>query len=50
MIFIFFAIFENGHSDIEWLYFYELVNCAECASGAHVAKFSFSKNHRDLKN
>ena len=53
--FHFFAIFENGHIAIDWLYFYEFnskksANFAACASGPRAAKFSFSKNHRDLEN
>ena len=41
--FSFFVIFENGHSAVDWLYFYEF-------NTKKTAKFSFSKNHRDLKN
>ena len=56
MILTFFAIFENGHMAIDWLYFYEFnlkksANFAACTHGARAAKFSFfKKNHRDLEN
>ena len=49
--FHFFAIFENGHIAFDWLYFYEFNSkkSANFAASARAAKFSFSKNHRDLE-
>ena len=50
--FHFFSIFKNGHIAIDGLYFYyyELI-CKKSANFAsRTAKFSFSKNHRDLEN
>ena len=41
--FHFCAILENGH---DWLYFYEF----NSKKSANLAKFSFSKNHRDIEN
>ena len=50
VIFTFFSIFENGHLAIDCLYFYELITKKSANFAAHAAKFSFSKNHRDLEN
>ena len=53
--FHFLQFFENENIAIDWLYFYvfnfkNTANFAACARGARAAKFSFSKNHRDLEN
>ena len=41
-VILIFCDFRNGHIAID--------HFDACARGAHAAKFSFSKNHRDLKN
>ena len=43
MIYKFFEIFKSGHIAADQVYFYEL-------NSKKSAKFSFSKNHRVLKN
>ena len=56
MIVIFFAILENGHIAVSWLYFFEfnlkkMANFVTHPRSAHVAKyFFFFFYHRDLKN
>ena len=50
VIFTFFSIFDNGHLAIDCLYFYELITKKSANFATHAAKFSFSKNHRDLEN
>ena len=49
-----FGIFEIGHISADQVYFYELnckksANLTACEYDTRSAKFSFSKNHRDLK-
>ena len=50
--FHFFSILKNGHIAIDVLYFYyyELICKKSAIFASRTAKFSFSKNHRDLEN
>ena len=49
MIYNFFAIFENGQTVANQVYFYEFYSKNSANFEALLAKFSFSKNHKDIK-
>ena len=54
VIFILFAIFENGHITVDKLYFYvfnsnKAANFATCSRSAPATKFSFKKKTKALK-